>query len=143
MVVLDAYRLLRTGTRFRPPDIATCTVLFNDILDDLLEELPRARRPTRGQRGMHALLDVLANHIHLDIHKLANLLFAKRDLILCVLDKHNAECAVEVVDFGDCQRRAVDRDVSLFDDEAHKGRLADDHRRKFEDEPERVSIHIS
>lgn len=90
--------------------------LRDQVLHHLLEDGLDEDLALGPQVASHRLLGVLGEHVDLDVDALAGLLLRDHHLLLRVRDEHDLEPALRVVDLGDRQAGAVERDVALEDD---------------------------
>ena len=98
-------------------------LLRQDVQYDLLDQGSEALGTAPTKCRHNALLHVLANHIDLDVGLRTYGLLAKGDLLLGMLDEHNAEPALRVVDASDREGSAINSDIA-FRDEIRQKRWA-------------------
>jgi hypothetical protein len=87
-----------------------------NILYHLFNQSSPFRRTTPStQRRPHALLHVLPNHVHLYVHFRPYRFSAQRDLLLSMLNEHDAKRPLLVVHFRQSKRCPINGDVTLGD----------------------------
>lgn len=92
--------------------------LRNQILHHALQNRLNQHLALRAQIPRHRLLRVLREHINLEINALPHLLARQHHFLLGVHDEHDLEPALGVVDGGDGEAGAIERDVPLVHDVA-------------------------
>jgi hypothetical protein len=121
-----------TRTRF----ILTRLILHSSLLSQSLEPLVHQLGHHLLQDGKlaicrplkvssHALLDVLANLVHLDVDIVARLLACSDDLFLSVRNQHHLPPPLwPILHLGNRKAGSINRDVALLDNVAQHGGVA-------------------